>query len=305
MSIATELALLANTKESLRAAIGLSTSIPFSQYKNYIYDIPSAGDLYDFVKNRFFSDGETRSFSDMPSQFTRLSSATMWKANNLIDVPENTPRISSNGLLIEPQRTNLFPNSVITTGSGVIPSTLEVGEGNTVPAVRLPQGASTYSYVSVLRPNPCVISAYVKNSDNSKPEFVGAFNGVGVDFAFVVSTTVTSPALYAVSKHGDVYRVSSLSEFPASSGNTGILKYAGNSAKDVTATYRQIEAGDTLTSLIKSSGSPTTRAKETLIVPFTTGQTVTADKDAGVTMTIVDNNAVFEGHGYIRSVRVN
>ena len=306
MSIATELALLANTKESLRAAIGLDASVPFSQYKNYIYDIPSAGEFYDFVKNRFFSDGETRSFIDMPSQFTRLSSATMWKDNKLIDVPENTPRISSDGLLIEPQRTNLFPNSVITTGSaGVILTTLEVSEGNVVPAVRFPQGVTNFSYVSVLRPNPCVISAYVKNSDNSMPTFAGSYTSAAFDFAFLVSASAITADRYTVSKHGDVYRVSGLSELPEAQGNTGIVKYAGNSPKDVTATYRQIEAGDTLTSLIKSSGSPTTRAKETLIVPFTAGQTVTADKDDGVTMTIVDNNAVFEGQGYIRNVRVN
>lgn len=306
MSIETELALLANTKESLRVAIGLSTSIPFSQYKNYIYDIPSAGEFYDFVKNRFFSDGETRSFSDMPSQFTRLSSATLWEADNLIDVPENTPRINNDGLLIEPQRTNLFPNSVITTGSaGVIPTTLEVGEGNVVPAVRFLHGSTTYSYVNILRPNPCIISAYVKNSDNSKPTFTGGVTAAGNDFVFLVAGSAILAAGYTVSKRGDVYRVSGITELTEAQGNTGIVKYAGNSTKDVTATYRQIEAGGTLTSLIKSSGSPTTRAKETIIVPFATGQTVTADKDAGVTMTIVDNDAVFEGHGYIRSIEVN
>jgi len=266
---------------------------------------PDDAKYLDFENDRYSADGVRSTISSL-SSFARLSSATMWKYDTLIDVPDNAPRINNDGLLIEPQRTNLFPNSVITTGSvGVIPTTLEISEGNVVPAVRFPQKTTTYSYVSVLRPNPCVISAYVKNSDNSKPEFVGIGSGLGADFSFVLVGNALPTVNYTVSSHGDVYRVSGLSEQPEEQGNIGIVKYNGNAAKDVTATYRQVEAGDTLTSLIKSSGSPSTRAKETLIVPFTTGQTVTADKDAGVTMTIVDNNAVFEGHGYIRSVRVN
>lgn len=43
MSIATELALLANTKESLRVALGLSTSIPFSQYASHIPPYEKSG----------------------------------------------------------------------------------------------------------------------------------------------------------------------------------------------------------------------------------------------------------------------
>lgn len=265
---------------------------------------PDDAKYLDFQNDRYSADGVPSDVSSL-STFTRLSSATMWKANKVIDVPENTPRINTDGLLIEPQRTNIFPDSVITTGGGgVIPTTLEIGEENIVPAVRFPQGVQAYAYASVARPDPCVISMYVKNSDNSEPAFSGPTSGLGHDFVFRFAGN-ESPTPYTVSKISAVYRVSQTSTFAEFSGLTGILKYATNSPKDVTATWRQLEGGDTLTSYIRSSGSPTTRAKETLVIPFASGQTVTADKDAGVTMTIVDNNAVFEGQGYIRSIRVN
>ena len=61
MSIATELALLASTKESLRVAIGLSTSIPFSQYASYLSWNPS----------ELFKNGEQGAWYD-PSDLSTL-----------------------------------------------------------------------------------------------------------------------------------------------------------------------------------------------------------------------------------------
>ena len=61
MTIATELALLANTKESLRVAIGLSTSIPFSQYASYLSWNPS----------ELFKNGEQGAWYD-PSDLSTL-----------------------------------------------------------------------------------------------------------------------------------------------------------------------------------------------------------------------------------------
>ena len=61
MSIATELALLANTKESLRVAIGLSTSVPFSQYASYLSWNPI----------KLFKNGEQGAWYD-PSDLSTL-----------------------------------------------------------------------------------------------------------------------------------------------------------------------------------------------------------------------------------------
>ena len=61
MTIATELALLANTKESLRVAIGLSTSIPFSQYASYLSWNPI----------KLFKNGEQGAWYD-PSDLSTL-----------------------------------------------------------------------------------------------------------------------------------------------------------------------------------------------------------------------------------------
>ena len=112
------------------------------------------------------------------------------------------------------------------------------------------------------------------------------------------------PSEYTVSKHGNVYRVSALSKSPESSSNAGIVKYATNSPKDLTATYRQLEAGDTLTSLIISSGSQATRAPDILNIPLLPSQIVTGDWDAGVTYEVANNIATFTGHGYIRNITV-
>lgn len=247
------------------------------------------------------------------NEFTRLTAATNFVGGELVEYAAGQPRIEAGkGLLVEPQRTNLYPNYLMTTGNGVIPTTLEVSEGNVVPAVRFPHGATTYSYVTLANPNPCVISAYVKNSDNLKPEFTGIGSGAaqsaGLDFAFVVGAGATiNIATSTVSKHGDVYRVSTLSTTPVGAGTNGIVKYATNSAKDVTATYRQIEAGNTLTSLIKSSGAPATRSPDLLRLTIPAGKTLTLDADAGVTY-IMENatTALITATepGYIRSARI-
>lgn len=301
IGIERQAAILANTKESLRVVMGLSKDVPFSQYASYI---PKRSTVFDFVDNQYSKDQLPVNLSDI-SEFIRLSSATMWQDVQLVEVANNIPRISVEGLLIEPQRTNSFPDSVVSTGNGVIPTTLEVGEGNVVPAVIFTQGASTFVHVSgVLRPSPGVMSAYVQNSDNSKPTFTGSATGAGVDFVFILAGNRLFPDNYTVSRHGDVYRVSGLSLFSKATGISGITKYVANSAKDVTATYYQVEDGDTLTSLIKSSGSPATRAPDILNIPLLPSQTITGDWDEGVTYSLAGGIATFTGQGYIRNITV-
>ncbi len=64
MSIATELALLANTKESLRVALGLSKDVPFSQY---VLSIP----FTPFTPQHLFDGGEKGFWAD-PSDASTL-----------------------------------------------------------------------------------------------------------------------------------------------------------------------------------------------------------------------------------------
>src|SRR5678809_1563535 len=54
MSIATELALLANTKESLRVSLGLSKDVPFSQYAGSV--VPSPRTLFMSGEKGFWAD---------------------------------------------------------------------------------------------------------------------------------------------------------------------------------------------------------------------------------------------------------
>lgn len=333
MSIADELALLANTKEGLRVSIGLSEDVPFSQYKNYIYDIPSAGEFYDFVKNRFFSDGETRSFSDMPSQFNRLSSATMWKDGVLVDVAANVMRLdNTKGLLIEPQITNFILHSrdmtdpywgvtnVTKTGNTIRENTAS-GFHVIASATRaVPQYDHTRTQDFIINPlNARYIGCNFLQGTGSSG-FVIDVN----DLTYFHSTGSNHTNLRNVSikKQGGLLFVSytiddiggwntatasvvSVQFYREKSLASTSRSFLGDGTTELEIIYIGAQEGVLSSSAIPTTTAPVTRAKETLVVPFAVGQTVTADKDEGITMTIVGNNAVFEGQGYIRSIRVN
>lgn len=280
MSIAGELALLANTKEGLRVSLELSEDVPFSQYAAYIpwgsEGVPTTASVFDFSNNRYAKDGRAVYLSDI-SQFTRLSSATMWKSDKVVDVPENTPRINPDGLLIEPQRTNYCSRVAGGTASSRL-----VSEPVGIVWERTAGGAIYFNSSAVNLPSsPSVFSVYQTDESatiyfNGNDGYKPASRDNGRSFRYTNETINVRPHVYGA---------------PSAIGD---LLFSP-----------QLESGTQPSSYIVTVSTPVTRAKETLVIPFNTGQTVTADKDAGVTMTIVDNNAVFEGQGYIRSIEVN
>ena len=301
MSIADELALLANTKESLRVAIGLSTSIPFSQYAVNIPwgsdVIPATGIVFDFSSNRYAKDGKAVYLDDI-SEFIRLSAATMWQDGKLVEVANNVPRISGDGLLIEPQRTNYSPRSVWSTRDGAIYE----------PSPREP----LFSGQDIIR---------VVHSDdhNSRVErSVAAFNNL--------TRPITSSSYVISEVEGYVHygfggNTDNLSDHPV--GNTWSRAVGVVQDGDVVSSYEKylaLQAGKSLTfdatcnqleenttkpsSFIPTTGTPVSRSPDILNIPLLPSQTITGDWDAGVTYTVDGGIATFTGHGYIRNITV-
>lgn len=340
MSIATELALLANTKESLRVAIGLSTSIPFSQYAVNIPwgsdVIPPTGIVFDFKKNRYAKDGKAVYLDDMPSQFIRLSSATKWHDGQLVEVPNNVPRISGVGMLIEPQRTNLFPSSInvgitaagwISTLATITPTPTPAPSGGTGVTAITPND-DTQSFYQVTRNNPRTEATQYTFSIFVKNESLVAGNTItlrqqfsGSDYALVTFDANTYEVLseVGIGNHSSVsgsatavgsgwYRLHMI--FTVNEIVTGLsLRVVLNKALAGTlgSCYlwgAQLEDGSLLTSYIPTSGTPVTRSPDILNIPLLPTQTITGDRDAGVTYSVAGGIATFEGHGYIRNITV-
>lgn len=329
MSIATELALLANTKESLRVSLGLSKDVPFSQYKNYIYDIPSAGEFYDFVKNRFFSDGETRSFSDMPSQFIRLSSATKWQDGQLVEVQNDIPRINSTGLLIEPQRTNtgnavstLMTTPAFPMSDEILISTYtnqSIGQSR-----KLTLDKEGFLNTRVLSINyaylPEHLTIFVKSNCRYLRAIVSALISTSITYDLQTCSIVAKGNTVGldpiIEKHGEWFRISMVSHSGGGYWNTleasDTLNFRNANNPQQAGDYIEVwadqkeNAAEDLkpTSYIFKNNVPVTRSPDILNIPLLPTQTITGDWDAGVTYSLAGGIATFTGHGYIRNIVV-
>lgn len=336
MSIATELQRILATKKDLRNALNIDDSVPFSQYAAHIpwhgETPPASTRFFDFVGNRYSADGFPALLSSLGITFTRLSSATQWKDGVLVDVAANVMRLDKpKGLLIEKSSTELIHNNSSLTSINTawtatqktdaqIGSVFEFVSDGSSAAIRTnvpvyPEGNvaadNGYYYRSVLVKKTDVDSYFFLGSSSGNVSLILNLRDGSVD------TVGVSVAQHKVTLIGHYYLIESLSTetgaverqfFLVASNNRGSFASLGapSSGYKTTVAFPSFRGtADFPQSAIKTSGTQVTRAKETLVIPFAAGQTVTADKDEGVTMTIVDNNAVFEGQGYIRSVRVN
>lgn len=335
MSIATELALLANTKESLRVAIGLSTSIPFSQYAvNMPWGsdvIPATGIVFDFKKNRYAKDGKAVYLDDMPSQFIRLSSATKWHEDQLVEVQDNIPRISSAGLLIEKSSTELIPdNSTITSTNTAwaATSTPDTQIGNVFEFVSdgssalartnipvYPNGnavpSSGYYYRSILAKKASTDSFLKLGPESAGPSIIinlknGSLEQKG---GFVVESKISDINEY--------YHIETLSTEAGAAAERQFYFYASNNrgsggalaaptiGHTVTVALPSFrDTADFPQSVVKTSGTQVTRSPDILNIPLLPTQTITGDWDAGVTYSLAGGIATFTGHGYIRNIVV-
>lgn len=276
MSIADELALLANTKENLRISLGLSKDVPFSQYASNIPYYAKAGTVFDFVNNQYSKDQLPVNISDI-SEFIRLSSATMWQDERLIEVQNNIPRISGEGLLIEPQRTNVAQPFTLwspSSGAEIVRSTID-----------------TYTYINTV---PQVGAVF------TRAEAVASIKSM-----YVQASEGGEARLQADKAKYDRYTLSAsqirrYKTPPISVSAWGVFAPIGQNI----LRYPQDEEGDQITSYIPVGFSPTTRSPDILNIPLLPTQSITGDWDEGVTYEIVDNIATFTGHGYIRNITV-
>lgn len=298
---------------------------------NQWLQVPADKKYFDFVGNRYSADGMPATVSSL-STFTRLSTATQWKDGVLVDVSANVMRLDkATGLLIEKSSTELIPNnSTITSISTAwtATQTTDTQIGNVFDFVSdgsvalvstnipvYPAGnvsaSSGYYYRSVLAKKTDVDSYFIFGAGSSAVNLALNLRDGSVD------TVGGRVAQHKVTLIGHYYLIETLSTENGASARQ-LYFYASNN-KGIPTALETPTAGHKVTiafplfrdtadfpqSIIKTKGVQSTRTKETLVVPFETGQVVTADKDVGVIMTITGTNAVFEGHGYIRNVRVN
>ena len=336
MSIADELALLANTKESLRVAIGLSTSIPFSQYAvNMPWGsdvIPATGIVFDFKKNRYAKDGKAVYLDDV-SEFIRLSSATKWHDGQLVEVQDNIPRISSAGLLVEKSVTELIPNNSTITSINdewVVTNKTDQNIGSVFEFVS--DGSTNNVRTGLpLYPNgnvPAASGGYYRSIFVKKPlaESYIRFGTGGANSAIIVDIkngTLEYSGLgvlaYKITELSGFFKieVTSKSSSPVNAVENQFLFYLSNSRgigpnlgvptlghSATVALPSFMDTVDFPQSVVKTSGIQVTRSPDILNIPLLPAQTITGDWDAGVTYSLAGGIATFTGHGYIRSITV-
>lgn len=333
MSIATELALLANTKESLRVAIGLSTSIPFSQYAVNIPwgsdVIPATGIVFDFKKNRYAKDGKAAYLDDV-SEFIRLSSATKWHEGKLAEVVNNVPRTSSAGLLVEKSATESIPNNSTITSTNTawaatskpdtqIGNSFEFVSDGSDALVRTnipvyPNGnvgpSNGYYYRSILAKKASTDSfLYFGSSGIGASIIVNLKNGsLEYTGSFIVESRISDINEYYLietlsTESGAIHR--QFAFYASDDRGTGsqlVIPTIGHKVTLALPSFR--DTADFPQSVVKTSGTQVTRSPDILNIPLLPMQTITGDWDAGVTYSVAGGIATFTGHGYIRNITV-
>jgi len=322
MSIADELVLLANTKENLRVSLGLSKDVPFSQYASHIPFYAKSGTVFDFVNNQYSKDQLPVNLSDI-SDFTRLSAATMWSEDgSVIEVDVDVPRISDEGLLIEPQRTNLAtwalsPDKWYASSPKVAFEYFQNIDGKNTGVLSTINSSLFSSEWPIIQfavdddVNKYTVTNYGNYVSGSiTPSFTAVVYNVTAAKNlqnFILSDTSNTFPVSAVI-NSDLMMLQASWNKPSNWSNSYPLRvFLGQKGFPVGAKLksgaRQVEAG-AASSLIKTSASPVTRSPDILNIPLLPTQTITGDWDAGVTYSLAGGIATFTGHGYIRNITV-
>ncbi len=329
MSIATELALLASTKENLRVSLGLSKDVPFSQYASHVPFYAKDGTVFDFANNQYSKDQLPVSLSDI-SEFIRLSYATKWQDGQLVEVANNIPRISGDGLLIEPQRTNngdavstLMTTPAFPMSDEILISTStsqSIGQSRKLTLDR--EGLlNTRTLSTNYAHKPTLPTIFVKSSCRYLRVIVSASADYSVVYDLQTGSIVAKGSTLGfdpiIEKHGEWFRVSMVS-FNMTSGYFNIIE-ASDTLNFRAPMYPQ-QAGDYIevwaaqrevadedlkpTSYIFNNDVPVTRSPDILNIPLLPTQSFTGDWDAGVSYSVAGGIATFAGHGYIRNIVV-
>ena len=316
-----------------RIPINKSISMSVSRYISSLAEDGLTGSTLDFVNNVYTRNGKTSSL-DKLSEFIRLSSATKWQDEQLVEVQNNIPRISGEGLLIEPQRTNYVLETDISkwwkksgvtavknngfttfTADNTVTSGAELivygsNESGIYP-IFSQYGACAISYM--VKDDADIMALSVLSTWSSNPGFCTVVDIVNS----TTTTTFRSPELSGTENSG-VYKRFMFKSNPHSQGydrfkfgnSAGlsaidVANYIGDGSAMYTLGYPQVELTDgNATSFIPTSGTPATRSPDILNIPILPTQTISGDWDAGVTYTVAAGIATFTGHGYIRNIAV-
>ena len=330
MSIELKLQAILETKAALQAALNLPNSVPFSQYAgriNWKDETPPSDLLFaDYTKDRYSVSGVPVGFSDV-NEFIRLSSATKWQDGQLVEVQDNTPRISGEGLLIEEQRTNLQHDSQTLSKAAKEGVTLTYDAyaplGAAVNFYKMTETTTTGSHRLIITgqtasaTGPHCVSLIIKITENRYRIRLLQSTGSGLFWTpFLNLRSGVIPDGWIVQQLGiDLFRVTFTFDV-LSLGKLAGYVYLLNDTEATTTAYQgdgeshifiaapQLEDDSFPTSYIPTSGTPVTRSPDILNIPLLPTQSPTGDWDAGVTYTVADGIATFSGHGYIRNISV-
>ena len=339
-----KLALLADTKETLRLTLGLGKDVPFSQYASHIPLYLKADTVFDFVNNQYAKDQLTVRLNDI-SEFIRLSAATEWRDGQLAEVADNIPRISGEGLLIEPVATNAFVRGdfrkykvedLTTTEYLIDPSFSKTHKVTKLTGVgEEREGLFEYQSAAVAASEasagPRRLSVYIKASEGVEFVSLNMYATIANNhsYRFIVNLKTLQVTRISTGQTSDVVienkgdgwvRVS----FTYVSNNSYRSLYASFGKTGDSPTnpreWHCLSGGDEvllalpehytnnpkyyISSIPTNEMSQVTRTPDILNVPILPDQTITGDWDEGVTYEVVDNIATFTGHGYIRNIVV-
>ena len=270
-------------------------------YASSVYAIPLTGKFYDFEKQRFFDEGKATTLENI-ADFYRSTSATYFEAGELNTFAADVPRISSKGLLIEPQATNLFKDSQPSVLTGWLPAEgilagSAISPTGDLDGVAIADGGYIISTSGSTNLDPLLsparLSTFLKCQGTVEFNSFGQVGGVSKATSQIL--TLSSPTWSRV--------FNSFTE-GFSTPMTHRIRFQRPTTEFDVYGYSVVQ-GLVDTSYIPTPvGATATRTKDTLILPLALGETISGDWDAGVTLTQTATEATFEGHGYIRNIKV-
>lgn len=291
---------------------------------------PKKVTTYDFTTNTYRKNGSKVSLGDV-SGFIRLSSATMREDGQLVEVGDNIPRISEEGLLIEPQATNFILHSTdisnsywVKLGTSVVGRTLTQDTTTGLhlaasPTRSVPQYNHTRTLSLSIHPMDAkyiglhfaaasiavgfvvdvstmeFVSKTGQNIENLRNVSISSSNGV-----LSISYTIDDPGGWDTNSLSSVV----VQFYKSFSVVAASRSFEGDGVTSCEVLYIGANEGDVQSSEIITTTSPATRSPDILNIPLLPSQTITGDWDAGVTYEVADNIATFTGHGYIRNITV-
>lgn len=300
-TIADNIAELMRIKLEQRDFFGIAEDVPFADYIDIIkwtgQEVPQQPMYADFVNHRYALNGKPCSFQDI-FEFIRLSKAWDFTESGLKEYGIDEPRISSKGLLIEPESTNFLRDSFMTEGVNgfdIKGGDLEFGEDDIGSYIKfIKSAADNYAYKKYMVTDPDAKDGDYRISFLSDSSSLRFSSGANADLQSVGILLRSS-----VDEKDKVYSVYANVNEPGQNGNSrGFVKRPHHSEVEPKIYAIQMENHPFSTSFIKTEDSPTTRLPDTL--RLLQDGVLTIDADEG----IVQTGNEFSGFGYIRKMEI-